>query len=128
MPPVSFKPSASWRPRKVVIQWEPGPKKKVLDGKLYGKIAIHPGEGVNKFARPFVVTSATVGLAVTAVDTEIDAMRIGEVLWNEGCLGFRLKDPEAIKKNLPKWIGYWCIECRKQGKYLDPKPFQEEHR
>lgn len=126
MPTPCFRPSASWKEGPVMVAWEGKPNhRKKFDAKLYGGVAVHNGVDTGKFAGGYVVAVSSIGYALTAVATETDAMRVGETLWNEGCLGLRLRDPESIKRNLPKWIGEWCIACRKAGKYLDPKPYKE---
>jgi hypothetical protein len=62
---------------------------------------------------------------LTIVDTPEDAKRVAEYAWSRFCLALRLETREAVVAKLPKWVGFWCVKMKLEGKWLDPREFEE---
>jgi hypothetical protein len=114
-------PNTPWERAVVALTTDLGTKN--VPAKRYGQIAVHGRAGDKD--RMWVVTHIPTGLAITGVNTEPDALKIGEVLWGRCCLAFREASVEGILKKLPGWVRNWVLACRETGVFQDPAPYEE---
>lgn len=87
-----------------------------------GLLAVH--EGIKpRDAGKWTVTLVSLGERLTTVGTEQDARRVADVLCRRVPKALGLGRRKVILTKLPKWVGVWCVMCRREGKYLNPEPY-----
>lgn len=129
MPPLPKKKSAiveesPWRERKIKVALENSLQRfATVIAKCLGEVAVFTGQVPLEGKEKWRVTSVTTGLLIALVNTEEDALRIGEQLWGSACLALREKTKEAINSKLPGWVKPWALACREAGAWLDPARF-----
>lgn len=106
----------TWTDRTVTITMVDGTQLRVK-ARVYGSIAVYPAAGSREVGR-WAVGSTTTGLQVALMPTEEDALAIGRVLWERGCLAFRQLIRGKVLEKMPPDLLRWVFACRQAGKYL----------
>ncbi len=93
---------------------------------VYGKIAVHRGRtprSQNKWA----VTHLLCGRLVTHMDSEGDAKKVAEHLWDHHRGAFEERDAGDACKKVPQRVRDWCAHCRWTGKFVPYDEYDREH-
>jgi hypothetical protein len=127
-------------PKAIVVadRWTPGTfmannekvkdKRSSVDCLLLGNLAIHHPFKTDEDGKLWCLASVTTGFKIIRSIESLDEMkRIGEHCHDTWPEAWKLRDPKAVVKALPKWIGKWLRACWEDGKFLDPSTYEAEH-
>jgi len=107
-----------WKYQKITVQTDEGAKR--VDARVYGGLAVHPCTSRGQPGK-WSLTHLKSGLAVVpTLASDLDAIKIGSLLWSRHCLAFREADPLQVKAKLPQEAVDWIKRCREAQRCLEP--------
>lgn len=125
-PPAPTKrPVRTARPIRVEVKRDGKDVWHTVQALVMGSLGVHPSLEGNP--KGWTVTSVTVGLIVTMVDTEADAVKIAEYLALRFDDHFCQETAEEIHGHVPTWVKLWLRSCTRQRKWVEPHKYEKEY-
>lgn len=107
-----------WTPCKMNIPIIGG--QRIVDGKRLGDVGVFP----DWEREPLIEVCALMdGVRLASVETEADAMKIGELMTSRCLTALRQPTMKEMEKFCPAWVRPWLGACKNQKKYVDPDPY-----
>lgn len=123
--PVGWTSSANWISKEVYAFAdekyvpEEGMKRRKFSAKILGSLYVYAS--VDRVGKYVLATFVENELRwVLRITSEMDAIRIGELLWFECCVALRQQTKQLINEKLPKWVKLWIEECEREDRFIEP--------
>lgn len=121
MPLIGVRPGA-WIRRKVQLKDEHGRELRTVQAQVLGSVAVHPSTRTND--PTWAVTAIPSSkLLCRNLASEVEALRLGQVLHDKFREQLREVDIEKLRESLPEWVRPWLMECYEKQAYVPlPNP------
>ena len=123
-PPIASTQEVKWVQRKIKVSVISNYKEEMWEVEAWcsGPVGYHKTTDKKSDGKTYqwIVVSLTTGLAVTMVDGEEDARKIGEVLLSKCRLALTQPTKDKVLAMFPPKIKQWCKDCYAKRAFVEP--------